>query len=237
MKATVISVITILFSMMLGSALLFAQAPHKTPNIDSLTQEVQGKGPEDVRALIVRRFGPPAREVGSGVQIEQWDVDGGVLTFHPGTGPTFQKSGVLVRLMRTTNPAALCLFGGYEMDTGPEGRLAMFYYLGDLSLSADHYRFTDSGNNLDHRNKQKNNFFMLHPEGLVEVEYASGVSAETRLEDLPDGGPVAAVTFSTPDRRFSTTYRIVANRPSMSLAFQGKGMTFQLRKGWVNYWR
>jgi len=223
--------------MILAGSLLFAQEPHKTPNIESLTQEVQGKGPKEVRALIVRRFGPPAREVGSGLQIEEWDVDGGILTFHPLQGPSFQKGRVFIRLIRTTNPAALCLFGSYEMDTKPEGRLGMRYYVGDLSLSADHYRFTDSRSNLDHRNKQKDSFFMLHPDGLVEVKYASGVSAETRLEDLPDGSPVATVTLSALNRRFSVSYRIVANRSSMSLAFQGKEMSFRLTRGWVNYWR
>lgn len=229
--------VTILLSMILGPSLLFAQGPHKTPNIESLTQELEGKGPDDVRALIVRRFGPPARDVGSGIQIEQWDVDGGILTLHPLQGPTFTKGGVLTHLMRTTNPAALCLFGSYEMDTGPEGHPSMFYYFGDLSLSFDHYKFTDSGSNLDHRSRQKSNFFMLHPDGLVEVKYASGVSAGTRLEDLSNGSPVAMVRFSAPNGPFSATYRIVANRSSMSLAFQGKGMPFQLTKGWVNYWR
>jgi hypothetical protein len=123
MRATGVLFITILLSVVLAATLLFAQGAHKTPNIESLTQEVQGKGPEEVRALIVRRFGPPAREVGSGLQIEQWDVDGGTLTFHPLQGPSFNKSGVLTRLIRTTNPAALCLFGSYEMDTEPEGIL------------------------------------------------------------------------------------------------------------------
>ena len=237
MRATGVLFITVLLSMILAASLLFAQRPHKTPNIKRLTQEVQGKGPAEVRALIVRRFGPPARDVGSGFQIEEWDVDGGILTFHSLEGPTFKKGGVLTRLIRTTNPAALCLFGSYEMDTEPEGYPPMLYYVGDVSLSADHYRFRDSGSNLDHRDKQKNNFFMLYPDGLVEVKYASGVSAETRLEDLPDGGPVATVTFFAPNRRFSATYRIVANHSAMSLAFQGKGMPFQLTKGWVNYWR
>jgi hypothetical protein len=236
MRAIGVLFMTILLSVVLAATLLFAQGAHKTPNIKSLTQEVQGKGAEEVRALIVRRFGPPAREVGSGLQIEQWDVDGGILTFHPLQGPTFNQGGVLTRLIRTTNPAALCLFGSYEMDTEPEGHPAMLYYIGDVSLSADHYKFKDSGSNLDHRNKQKNNFFTLHPDGLVEVKFASGVSAESRLEALPDDSPVATVTFSAPDRRFSATYRIVANRSSMSLAFQGKG-PFQLKKGWVNYWR
>jgi hypothetical protein len=229
--------ISILLSLTLTDSLLIAQGRQGTPSIESLTKELQEKGPEEVRALIVRRFGPPVRNVGSGLQIEQWDVDGGILTFHPPQGPTFKKGGRLTRLIHTTNPAALCLFGSYEMVTQKEGRPAMLYYLGDLSLSADHYRFTDSRSNLDHRSMQKTNFFMLNPDGTVEVRYASGVRPETRLEDLPDGSPVATVTFVTPTRRSNKTYRIIANRTSMELAFQGEETSFKLTRGWVNYWR
>lgn len=46
---------------------------------------------EEVRALTVRRFGPPAREVGSGIQMNNRMWDGGILTFHPFQGPTFQN--------------------------------------------------------------------------------------------------------------------------------------------------
>jgi hypothetical protein len=202
-----------------------------------LIQQVQGKDPGQVRDVIVRQLGPPARDIGSGFQIEQWDVDGGVLTFHTLQGPTFLKHGVLTHLIRTNNPPALCLFGRYEMVTASESQYRMKYWLGNVFLSDDCYNYTDSCDNLDHRQKQSNNFFMLHPKGLVQVKYSSGVTPETRLEDLPDDSLVAIVTFATPDRRVSKTYRIVTNRTSMSLAFEGDGMQFQMTKGWVNYWR
>src|SRR4051812_974958 len=92
-------------------------AAQRTPGIDALIPLLEGKDASQVRALIVRQFGPPAREIGSGFQIEQWDVDGGVLTFHSLLGPTFQKQGVFTRLIRTHNPTSVCLFGNYEMVT------------------------------------------------------------------------------------------------------------------------
>jgi hypothetical protein len=214
-----------------------ASAAQGAPDIDTLIPQVQGKDASQVRALIVRQFGPPARDVGSGLQIEQWDVDGGVLTFHPLQGPTFQKQGVRTRLIRTHNPASLCLFGSYEMVTAPQGEHGMKYWLGDVSLSGDGYNYTDSDANLDHRERQRNNFFLLHPKGLVQVKYASGVTPETLLENLPDDSVVATVTLATPDRQVSKTYRIRTNRTSMSLAFEGDEMQFQMAKGWVHYWR
>jgi len=203
-----------------ASAFAFVVDLQNAPNIEALLPELQGQSPEEVRALIIRRLGPPTRDVGSGLQIEQWDVDGGVLTFHPLTGPTFEKNREVIHLISTDNPAALCLFGSYEMVTRPEGRYGMKYWLGDVSLSADRYTYTDSRNFLEHRDKQGNNFFMLHPNGMVQVKYSSGVTPETRLEDLRDGSLVAIVT----------------NRTSMFLAFEGKEMQFQMEKDWENYW-
>src|SRR3954469_15703137 len=85
----------------------------QSPAIEALIAEIQGKQPEQVRALIVARFGPPARDLGSGLRIDQWDVDGGVLTFNPVDGVTFEQRGERTRLIRTTNRAASCLFGNY----------------------------------------------------------------------------------------------------------------------------
>jgi hypothetical protein len=212
-------------------------AAQGVPDIEALIPQVQGKDASQVRALLIRQFGPPSRDIGSGLQIEQWDVDGGVLTFHPLQGPTFQKQGVRTRLIRTHNPASLCLLGSYEMVTASQSQHGMKYWLGDVVLSGDSYNYTDSHDNLDHREKQRDNFFMLHPKGLVQVKYASGITPETLLEDLPDDSLVATVTFAAPDRRVSKTYRILSNRTSMYLAFEGDEMQFRMTRGWANYWR
>jgi len=112
--------------------------------IDSLAREVQGKKPDEVRALIVGRLGQPTRDIGSGISIDQWDVAGGQLTFHPGTGPTFKKDGKIRWLIRTTNPAATCLFGSYQMTTIPDpANHGNCFWTGDLSLRADgKYQYT-----------------------------------------------------------------------------------------------
>jgi hypothetical protein len=199
---------------------------------------VQGKPPAEVHALVVSRLGPPTRTIGSGLQIEQWDVDGGVLTFHPLTGPTFDKGGRRTWLMRTSNPAAECLLGRYEMVTLAEAPHGTGYWLGNVSLTADgQYTYTDSEQNREHRAGQRSNFFLLHPKGSFEVIYLSGVTPETRLEEVPDGTAIATVRFVAQDRRSGTAHRIVASPTRRLLAFEGKAMSFRMYKGWVNYWR
>jgi len=204
------------------------------PGVDSLQKEIQSKSPTEVRNLIIARFGPPTREVGSGLQIEQWDVDGGVLTFHPLTGATFKKAGVVTRLIHTNNPVGLCLFGNYEMTTLPAAN-GTRYWLGNVVLSNETYAFNDSRDNLDHRQNQAKNFFMLHPKGRVLVRYSESVTATTRLEDLPQGTTVARVTFVA--GQFKQTYRIITNPTEMSLAFEADGAPFLLGRAWVDYWR
>jgi len=210
----------------------------QSPAIEALIPEIQGKQPDEVRALIVARFGPPARNLGSGLRIDQWDVDGGALTFHPVEGVTFEKRGERTRLIRTTNLAASCLFGNYEMVTLPAGGGGISYWLGTVSLGADaRYKYTDSRQNLDRRAEQRENFFILHPTGSAQITYALGVTPKTRLEDLPDGTAIATVAFVGQDGRSSNAYRLVAYRTSMSLAFEAEAMSFRLSRGWVNYWR
>jgi len=231
-----IALLAVVASLAIGEMSLAGGIP-QSPAIEALIPEIQGKQPEEVRALIVARFGPP-RDLGSGLRIEQWDVDGGALIFHPIEGVTFEKRGKRTRLIRTTNLAASCLFGDYEMVTLPAGRHGMTYWLGNVSLLANsRYKYADSRQNLDHRAEQGENFFIRHPIGSAQITYAAGVTPETRLEDLPDGAAVATVTFVGHDGRASNAYRVVAYRTSMSLAFAAEAMSFRLRKGWVNYWR
>lgn len=43
----------------------------------ALARDIRGMEPDAIRNLIVHRFGPPSRDVGSGLPIPQWDVAGG----------------------------------------------------------------------------------------------------------------------------------------------------------------
>lgn len=231
-----------LLSVVLAVATVIAGAARAASGdeIDRLAAAIQGRSPGQVRALIVQRFGPPARDIGSGVRIEQWDVAGGVLTFHPLSGPTFAKSGSVRTLIRTTNPLDLCLFGDYEMTTLPDpANRGTLYWLGNLSLTRDgRYRFTDSGQNLKYRTGQKQNYFLRHPEGSARVEYPAGVTPQTLLESLKDGRRVAILTFTARDNSASARYPIVVDVGARRLRFAGTGtMTFRMDKGWVNFWR
>jgi hypothetical protein len=215
-------------------AVLIAGSTVWCRDLDPLRAEIQGKKPDEVRALIIRRFGPPAREVGSGFQIEEWDVNGGVLVYHPAVGPSFNKGGDLVWLMHTNNPAGLCLYGQYEMAAKPE----LPSGLGDLYVTWDSsYTFLGSRESSEYRKAHADDFFTLHPTGRVEVRYAPGVTAETRLEDLPDGSLVATLTFVPASGGPSKDYRIIASRTWRKLRLTGEAQPFEAEKGWVNYWR
>jgi len=207
-------------------------------SLDGLEAEIQGKQPDEVRELMVRRLGPPARILGSGFRIEEWDVDAGILTFHPAVGPSFEKGGKRVWLMHTVNPAGLCLYGHYQMTANPEPPYGMKYYLGDLYVAWDSsYIFSFHPARTEDRKSQADNFFVLHRRGRVEVKYASGVTVETRLEDVPDGALIATLTFVARPPRSVMVYRILADHTGRMLRFAGEPMPFELDKGWVNYWR
>jgi hypothetical protein len=207
-------------------------------DLDALKVEIQGKQPDEVRALIGRRFGPPTHTFGSGFLIEAWDVNGGLLVFHPADGPSFQNGGKRVWLMRTNNPAGLCLYGKYEMATKPESPSGTIYPIGYLYVAWDSsYKFRVERATSEPWKGPANDFFLLHPAGRVEVKYAFGVTAETRLEDLPDGSLVATVTFAAASGRSSKDYRIIANRTDRMLRFADDATPFKMEKGWLNYWR
>ena len=67
------------------------------------------------------------------------------------------------------------------------------FRLGNLDLrSASTYKFIESGEseNLHHREKQTNNFFLKHPIGRFTIQFASGGSPDTVLERLPEAHTV-----------------------------------------------
>ncbi len=217
-----------------------SQGGQSGDEIAALTQTIQGKSPDEVRDVIVQQFGPPERNVGFGLRIEQWDVARGVLTFHPLQGPSFAKGGVHTRLMRTNNTADDCLFGSYEMKTLPDpANYGTRFWLGNVTLPSDgRYHYEDSGQNLARRTAQSKNFFMLYPEGKAVVEYAAGITGRTRLEDVSDGRRIATVTFSANDGPATQAYDIITSRTSMDLTVEStESIPFQMEKGWVNYWR
>lgn len=210
--------------------------------IQELAVSIQGKSPAEVRAAIIERFGAAQRNVGSGVRIEVWTLPKGLLRFHPGVGPTFLDSKTQQHfwLLRTNNPAASNVLQSYEMLTlaDPENHGSQ-YWLGDLGFGSNStYRFINSGQFLDQRAAQAENFFILHPSGTVEVRYVGSITPDTRLESVKEGAVIAHLVFTSDDRRDTATFLITSSERKRRLVFGAdKPLSFCMTTGWQNYWQ
>ncbi len=226
-----------------------AIAPAQAPDISDapkavqdLATEIRGKSSDETRAAVIARLGPAKRNVGSGFRIEQWDLPGGVLTFHPGTGPTFaeKKTGKNFHLIKTRNPAGANIFSGYEMTTVPDPKNhGNTFWIGNLKVGRGHgYHFVDNGQNTSFRSAQDQNFFMLHPAGTVEVRYVAPTTADTLLESLAEGATVAHLIFTSADKKAQATFSITSSERSRRLVFGAeKPLPFAMDTGWKNFWR
>lgn len=211
------------------------------PAIQMLAAKLQGKDSAEVRTAIIAQLGPPQRDVGSGLRIEQWDTAGGVLTFHPGSGPNFfdPKTKKQIRLLRTNNPAHSNLLQSYEMYTSPTPPNGIKFWLGNLRFDDGMtYRFKDSGQNMDHRQGQADNFFMRHPSGKYEVSYSAPVMRDTLLETLAEDVTIARLIFTSADGKSVATFTITSSEVSRRLTFASdKPLCFVMDTSWKNFWK
>jgi hypothetical protein len=224
-------------------------APNAEPvnapgGIRELASRIQGKKPDEIRTAIIERFGKAQRNVGSGFRIEQWDVPGGVLTFHPATGPSFSdgKTGKILRLLVTKNPVGPNILAGFEMTTiaDPKNHGNRFW-IGNVRLGEDSsYRYEKQGE-FEFANKhvsQADNFFVLHPEGTVEVRYVAPITADTLLESVPEGATVAHMIFTAADRGKQAAFAIQSSEQNRRLVFTSdKPLPFALETSWQSFWR
>jgi hypothetical protein len=208
--------------------------------IQELASKIQGKSPAEIRAVIIGSSGPPQRNVGSGLRIEQWDRSDGVLTFHPWTGPTFfdKKAQKFFRLLQTHNPAGSNILDGYEMMTLPDPNGSCLW-LGNVKFGPKSaYKFVDSRQFRDQRAAQTGNFFMLHPSGSVEVRYVAPVTRGTLLESVAEGATVAQLVFTSADHKHQATFSITSSERERRLVFGAdKPLSFQMDTSWKNFWR
>jgi hypothetical protein len=210
--------------------------------IQELATSFEGRSSNDVRAAIIKRLGVAQRHVGSGYSIEEWDVAEGVITFHPAAGPTFfdPRTNTHLWLLRTTNLAASNILQSYQMLTlaDPANHGSQFW-LGDLEFGSNStYRFIDSGQNLNDRAAQTQNFFLLHPAGTVEVQYVGSISPDTLLESTEEGTTVAHLVFTSADHKHAATYSITSSERDRRLVFKAdKPLSFYMDTSWKNFWR
>ncbi|MCX9158592.1 hypothetical protein OPU71_20965 [Niveibacterium sp. 24ML] len=203
--------------------------------IATLAKQFQGKSPNEVLALIGKRFGPYHRNTGSGLSIPEWEVFGGVLTFHPLTGPFFYdpRTNKVTGLIPTHNAVRENLLQSYEMTSNAD-KHGTKYWLGNLEFpTSATYRFTKSGLEVDARN-----FFITYTTGTVAVTLANGITDETLLESLSGSFPIAQLAFTSSDGKEKATYTIVSSEQERGLSFVGAtDVGFILDTSWVNFWK
>ncbi len=206
--------------------------------IEILANDIQKKAPHEVREVIVEKYGQANRDIGSGFRIEQWDIHAGILTFHPATGVYFQKDGVIHSLIETTNYVKEALFGSYEMSSLPDhNNHGSSYWLGNLELSDRSYLFKRSRLSYDKELPIRENYFFLHPEGMVKIDFASESITRGKLESIKDGATIATITFSTKDSVAKVKYSMVTRKsPKMLFFASEKGVPFKMDKAWGSYW-
>jgi hypothetical protein len=208
---------------------------HSPTSIQRLAKELQGKKGDEVEAVVIKQFGPAARDVGSGVSIQQWDVESGVLTYSLGLASFLANGGKVIWLTATANKALLALTDNtFEMYTPPEPQ--MKYWLGNLRLKPDStFEFVDSGQNLDHRSGQTQNFFLKHADGWFEIHFAPGCTNDTVLERLTDGTFLCSLTFVSANGGPQVSYDIIVYSSERRLAFSTKRrpLVFLMDKGFA----
>ena len=195
---------------------------------------LKGHAYEKVLGILKQELGEPARDVGSGEHIWQWDVAGGVLTF---PSLTFEQGNRRHWLIDTRSELGANLIGGWEMTTLP-GEFGNCFWIGGVTLHKDGtYNYADSGANPRERQMQKSNFFIQHPKGTFTIEYPKGMDAKTLQETIPKGDtPVATLTFHAdgPKEKANAKFTVRSSPSDRDLDLGADGIPFCLKKGWGN---
>ena len=204
---------------------------------------LKGKQRNEIRQILIGHFGLGQRVDhihGSGIPIDLWDIAGGELAFNPVLGPSFTPKGQeRIWLHTTHNPVRKNLLGSYEMvSLAADDPDAQRGWLGNLQIEPDlSYAYKDSGQFPAMSARQTSNFFYLHPAGKVEIQYATGVTAETLLEALATESVVAWLHFQSGDGRARQTFTITTKAPNRRLLFGASArISFYMDKRWESDW-
>ncbi|HEX3869620.1 MAG TPA: hypothetical protein VHV77_04205 [Pirellulales bacterium] len=197
---------------------------------------IQSKDANAILAEATSRFGPHHRDPGSGVSMPSWDIEGGTLTCHPLSGPTYDtRNGQVVWLLQTKNPVSSNISGKYEMTTLPDpANHGNCNWIGVLNLNeGTTYRWDDANNGL-RKGDQSRNFFISHPDGNATIEYMTGITKDTLLEDA-GRGTIAHIDFrATTGETFRCA--LVSSSGSRMLSLEAPGMPCQLYRYWKQHW-
>lgn len=175
------------------------------------------------------------------MRIEQWDIAGGALTFHPYRGPTFSdpKTKKTLYLLPTANPVQVNLLQTYDMTTLPDPtNHRTRFWIGTLKIGTDQtYQFVESFQHIHEPRLHTETFFLRHPMGKVAIRYANSISSGTLLETMPEGATLAHLTFTAREGTEEATFSIISFEQQRSLEFASEQpLNFTMSGGWRNFW-
>ncbi len=216
------------------------EKPARLPaKVALLQSHIQGMSGEETHLLTYVVLGLPARNVGSGVSIEQWDIDGGVFTFHQFLGPTYRDAdGKITWLIFTRNELAANILDRFEVTSLGEQdpyKKGNRFWLGNIRLnSSGHYEYKDRGSTYKEKKVFPRHFFEDHQKGTFHIVYSKGIKPTDALENIPDDTEVCKIRFIS--GRTEKTFGIVTSRSDRRLRFSSEGQVFEAAKGWNEYW-
>lgn len=165
---------------------------------------------------------------------DHWSIDGGVLSYDPIAGIYFVTAKhEMIRVERIKNPLDKTIFASYSLTTNAtKDHQHEHYWLGTLQLFVDlSYSYEDSGQWPEQRFDQKQNFFMLHPEGTFELTYLNGFGPTTLCESIIGHKHVAKLTFHAAGA--SKAYYIAHKTFWHRIAFESdEPMEFEVDRWW-----
>ncbi len=220
--------------------------------IAQLKSKIQGKKSDEVLAIIRAQFGMETRSTGSGIYMPQWDIGGGVLTFHPYRGPNFSRgtpnypwvypsSGVM--LIDTHNSVSDNLPGTYTMSTLLNDYRTRFV-VGQVALFGGKYRFEPITETLAYSVKDVSNFFTAYPSGTCRTVYPKNVKQSSMMENLADQSVIVRLEFvAEPANKpagatLSLDLRIDVRQRTLYFAPRIESpLTYQLEKSWKEFWK
>lgn len=216
-----------------------AEAAKLPKKISELQQLIKQNNRTDAHKKTVDFLGKPARDIGSGYRIEQWDVDGGTLTFHQAVGPIFRSAkGQVTWLIPTKNKVSLNILSGFEMYSREEhdpNKNGGQYWLGNIKLNpSGQYKFQDSGQFKQYKKVFPTHFFAKHTTGSFQITYPKEVKPTDVLETISDKTEICKITFNSGDK--SKVFSIITSKPNRRLSFESDNQVFRMSRGWTQYW-
>jgi hypothetical protein len=210
------------------SQALAVEAPEVPPALRPLVDEIKGKSPYEVEKISRTRLGEPTRDIGSGVSILQWELQGGTWTVHQLAGaswryreakrPTFAQVTLIEnKRIKEAVPSA-----SYEMTSLPTGKYGSKTWWGNIKLKDGQYKFIPSSAAAGDSDANKNHpcpgcFLFANPTGTYALTYV--VDSNKLFKEFKQKTVVARLALT--GAKAKQTYDLVYDPAVGSIGFSG----------------